>query len=434
MSRDRAAGEAPPTVRGRRGIRRIFARFRYSPSRRFALLLAAVAPVWLLSGSPAGTLLATGLTLIAVAAAIVDALTLPDAGSLDVRRTLPGSIGLGEQADIEYRITSRWGLPLDIGIHDLMPGGVDRAGGDTPDRPAAAPPSLPSWIGRVRVPAHGYASIRTAVTGRTRGVHPHGRVVLRVRGRLALVRRSLEYAPGGATAVVPSLVGIRRYRLLTVQRRLRDVGIRTLRRRGEGATFASLREYVEGDDPRRVDWKATARRGKLITREYSVEQGQTVVIAIDAGRIMTQLSDGVSRFEHALTSAVLLADVATRSGDHVSLLVFNDQVRAFVPAARGSLAVRRIREAVLPLAANMMEPDYAGAFRTLAARHRKRSLVVLYTDVIDARASRALIAHTARSARRHLPLVVALRNDELAGAAMPAPDGDASVFESAAAE
>jgi uncharacterized protein (DUF58 family) len=259
--------------------------------------------------------------------------------------------------------------------------------------------------------------------------------VLRVRGVLGLVQRSLEYALDATLAVVPSIAGVRRYRLLAIQHRLREAGIRAIRRRGEGASFASLREYVEGDDPRRMDWKATGRRGKLITREYSIEQGQTIVIAIDAGRMMTQLAGDVSRFEHALASATVLADVATRSGDHVALLVFNDEVRAFVPPARGGLALRRIRDAMVPLEPGMAEPDYAGAFRTLAARHRKRSLIVLFTDVIDPRASRALIAHTIRSTARHLPLVVALQNDELVAAAVPHPqDDDRSMFENAAAE
>jgi uncharacterized protein (DUF58 family) len=149
---------------------------------------------------------------------------------------------------------------------------------------------------------------------------------------------------------------------------------------------------------------------------------------------MTQLSDRVPRFEHALAAATVLADVATRSGDHVGLLVFDDVVRAFVPPAKGAFALRSMREAMVPLRATTTEPDYAGAFRTLAARHRRRSLLVLFTDVVDPSASRALIAHTMRSAARHLPLVVALQNDELMETAQPREGGAAAVYQSAAAE
>ena len=185
--------------------------------------------------------------------------------------------------------------------------------------------------------------------------------MLRVRGPLGLVQRSLRRMRRPPVAVVPSIAGVRRYRLLALQHRLREAGIRTIRRRGDGTSFANLREYVEGDDPRHIDWKASARRARLITREYAIEQGQTVIIAIDAGRMMTQLVGDTSRFEYALASATVLADVATRSGDHVALLVFNDEVRAFVPPAKGALALRRIREAMMPLTRPLVEPDYASA-------------------------------------------------------------------------
>jgi uncharacterized protein (DUF58 family) len=212
--------------------------------------------------------------------------------------------------------------------------------------------------------------------------------------------------------------------------------VRDARRRGEGRSFARLRDYVVGDDPRRIDWKATARRDALITREFTAEQGQTVMIAVDAGRLMTQLVDGGNaRFEYALSSALVLADVAAASGDQVGLIVFDDEVRAYVPPARGASALQRLRDALVPVQATMAEPDYASAFRTLAARHRRRSLLVLFTDVIDARASHSLIAHTTRGAARHLPLVVALRNDALVEAARPvaAPTARA-LYESSAAE
>lgn len=422
-----AGGAARVRPPGRRILRRLRAGLRYLPARRFAAVLAALSPVWLVSGSTAGLAAATVLTGLALMAGVADAMAIPRAVRLDVRRALPPSMGLGDATDGTYEILSAWPRPLHVEVHDALATGVERS--------ATIASKGARWlIGRAELPAHGRVRLRVGLTGRVRGEYALGPVVLRVDGPLGLMRRSHEYSPGGAIAVVPSIAGVRRYRLLAVQHRLRDAGVRTIRRRGSGTVFESLKEYVEGDDPRRMDWKASARRGKLITREYTVEQGQTVVIAIDAGRMMTQLAAGVPRFEHALASATVLADVATRSGDHVAMIVFNDEVRAFVPPGRGALALRRVREAMVPLSANMTEPDYAGAFRTLAARHRKRSLVVLYTDVVDPRASRSLIAHTVRSTARHLPVVVALQNDELVAAARPRGQDGITLFESAAAE
>jgi uncharacterized protein (DUF58 family) len=252
---------------------------------------------------------------------------------------------------------------------------------------------------------------------------------------LGLVERTLKYQLDDSILVAPSLAGVRRYRLLAVQRRLRDAGIRSVRMRGEGTSFASLRGYTVGDDPRHIDWKATAKRRTLITREYTVEQGQTVMILIDAGRMMTQQAGELTRFEHVLTAALTLADVAVSGGDRVGLMLFDDEVRAFIPPIRGRAALPPLRDALVPATARLVEPDYAAAFRTLSARHRKRSLLVLFSDVIDRRASAALIAHTAQAAARHLPLVVALRNDQLLAAAIPTGEQDVpAIYESAAAE
>jgi len=391
----------------------------FAPTRRLALLVALAAPVWLLSGTAVGFLAAVVATSLVVLLAAADLWRAPRRSALDVEREAPAVVGLGERAGAAYRLTSRWPRPLAVEVHELPPPGIART---------HPPPS-------VVVPAYGEATAPLELEGRERGTAELGTVVLRVGGALGLVDRLLRYPAPGTVTVAPSVAGVRRYRLLAVQHRLRDAGVRQLRRRGEGTSFASLREYAVGDEPRHIDWKATARRGRTMVREYTIEQGQTVIVAIDAGRLMTQLSDGVSRFEHALSAAMVLADVAVHSGDQVGLLLFDDEVRAWVPPARGRPALERLRAALVPARATMREPDYAAAFRTLATRHRKRALVVLFTDAVDVRASQALIAHTARSAARHLPLVVALRNDALHDAARPPADATAPrIYEAAAAE
>jgi len=445
---------------------------RFVPTRRLALVVALLAPVWLLSGDRAGLYVALGVTAALYVVAIAEALLIPGREQLSVRRELPPTVGIGEWAEARYELHSEWPRAARLELYDAMPRGVERrfastdegegAGGEPPVAPegetegevaAAGPaglaPTVPVLLPRdggaaaeaalrgmpVRLAAGGDASVPFRIAGRERGSHPLGPVVVRAGGPLGLVRRSLRFEPGDAVLVAPSMAGVRRYRLLALQHRLRDAGIRSIRRRGEGTSFANLREYAVGDDPRHIDWKATARRRKLVTREFTVEQGQTILIAVDAGRLMTQFSGPLPRFEYALSAALVLADVAVHSGDQVGLLLFDDEVRAFVPPARGRAALQRMRDALVPAAATMAEPDYAAAFRTLAERHRKRSLIVLFTDVIDVRASQAVIAHTTRGAVRHLPLVVALRNDALVAAASPAAHtASAPLFESAAAE
>jgi uncharacterized protein (DUF58 family) len=389
-----------------------------APTRRLAALLASTAPLWLLSGSDIGFAVALAATAAVALAVCIDLFLLPR--ELLLQRLAPATAGVGDRAEGAYRVRSHWPRAVRTTLHDRLPPAVERA-------PDAFAPLVLRPGEETTVPF--------TIAGRDRGLHALGPAALHVEGPLGLVVRTLRYELGDSVTVTPSIAAVRRYRLLALQHRLRDAGIRNIRRRGEGTTFARLREYVVGDDPRHVDWKATARRNTPIVREFTIEQGQTVMICVDAGRLMTQLSAGLPRFEHALSAALVLADVAAHSGDQVGLMVFDDQLRALVPPARGTGSLAAVRDALVPARATMAEPDYAMAFRTLATRHRKRSLVVLFTDVVDPRASQALIAHTTRSAARHLLIVVALRNDALADAAEPAGHTTSlGMFESAAAE
>lgn len=401
------------------GLRRAGPLLRFAPTPRLAAAVAASSVLWLVPG-PAGRW-AAGLAVVTVAAAAAfDWLRLPPQRFLGVARAAPAATGIGDRVEGAYLVESRWPHALTIELYDRVPAQVE--GG----------------VGRVTVALGpvGAASEPFAMTGVARGRAVLGDVGVRARTALGLMSVRYIVPLSDAMLITPSVSGVRRLRLLAMQHRLDTVGIRALRRRGEGRGFAGLRDYVVGDDPRDIDWKSTAHRARLTTREYTIERSQTVLTLIDAGRNMTQLAGRYTRFEHALSSALALTDVAVAAGDRVGTLVFDDEVRAFVPALQSRGALRRVRDAFVPLSPTLREPDYAAAFRFLAAHQRKRALVVFFTDVIDARASQALVAHVTRSAARHLALVVALRNDAVFEAARlrAAVGGEARVYEAAAAE
>jgi uncharacterized protein (DUF58 family) len=392
----------------------------FVPTRRLALAIAAASPLWLLSRWPIGGYAALAALLLIVAAALLDATLLPAAADVDVTRTLGPTIGVGDREEGTYQVSSRWGQPIRMMLHDELPAAL---------LTSASPPPAVALAPRAS------AELPFAVVGRARGERALGNVALRVRSPFGLVARTLRYEKDDRITVAPSLAGVRRFRWLAVHERLAAAGIRDARRRGEGRSFARLRDYAAGDDPRHIDWKATARRGHPITREFTIEQSQTVYLLIDAGRSMTQLAGAYPRFEYALSSALVLADVAVQAGDRVGLMAFDDQLRAFVPAQRGAGALRAIRGALVPIVPTLVEPDYAAAFRALALRQRKRALLVMLTDVIDARAARGLLAHLTRGASRHLAVVVALRNEALLRAsAFPANERPESFYAAAAAE
>jgi uncharacterized protein (DUF58 family) len=396
-------------------------RLRIVPLPRLAYVAAAMAVAWLLPAPSAGPALATAL-IILTSALVADFVMLPTRASLALGRHFPARAGLGEKLEGSYSVMSTWRFPVRMVLNDELPPSFAR-------ETALAPFVLPA-ASRFDLPAR--------VVPLSRGEHRLGRVALLSRSPLGLLSARDVFVPDDQVLIIPSIAHVRRFRLLAIQHRLQSAGIRVLRRRGDGRAFAGLRDYVPGDDPRHMDWKATARRAKHIVREYSVEQSQSVFTLIEAGRSMTQLAGEFSRFEHALSAALVLTDVAATTGDRVGALVFDDRIRSFVAAQRGRAALSAIRTALIPVRPTLTEPDYAAAFRHLATHQRRRALIVFFTDAIDVRASRALIAYVSRSAARHLVVVVALRNDALFEAALlggpSARQSDLAAFESAAAE
>jgi len=198
--------------------------------------------------------------------------------------------------------------------------------------------------------------------------------------------------------------------------------------------FESLREWGPGDDLRHIDWKATAHRGKVITRQYEAERRQHVLLVLDLGRLMTAEAAGVSRLDYVVQAALELAYTAVQHDDNVGVMAFADGVQHFVVPQRGRLALRRVLDVLARVQPKLVEPDYPGAFRYLAARNRKRALTVLFTDVIDRFASDALVANVASLRPRHLPLAVTLQNQELNAVAALRPAVAPDAFRKAAAE
>jgi uncharacterized protein (DUF58 family) len=387
------------------------------PTRRLATLVAASGLLWLIP-SLAGRVAAVAALLLIVIGAAVDYIVLPTPSDLEVARTLPDRMGLGDQYEIVYSVHSSASRGANVQLYDAIPSGIVAALAHTP---IALPPDRPM-------------ELRIEAIGEQRGRYIFGPVSLRLETRRGLIARIARFAAAAETTVVPSLSKVRRLRLLAIQNRLSDAGVRALKQRGEGTSFAGLRDYVPGDDPRLLDWKATARHSRLITREQSIERSQTVIAMIDCGRAMTQLAGRYARFEHVLSAALVLSDVAATSGDRVGLLAFDDDVRSFVPPQKGPAALRSLRTALSRLDATLTEPDYSSAFRVLALRQRRRALVIFFTDVIDTRAAQLFLTHAIRASRRHLLVVVAIQNEELIDAARPSRSGAAALYRSAAAE
>ncbi|MBI5543827.1 MAG: DUF58 domain-containing protein [Deltaproteobacteria bacterium] len=243
-----------------------------------------------------------------------------------------------------------------------------------------------------------------------RGKFHFGDLHLRSFGPLGLCAVERTVAAPLDVRVYPDMRGASRLLLATAARDLANLGLRRLRRDGAGSEFARLREYVQGDSMRDVDWKATARRRRPVTRVHETERSQTLILCVDAGRSMAARVDTLTKLDYAVNAALFLAFVAIRNGDRVGVVVFADGVRAFLPPEAGRRQYRRIVDALYGAEVALTFVDYQALFRELSSRARKRSLVAVFTDLLDEQQARSLVAPLHRMAHRHVPLCITLRD------------------------
>lgn len=281
-----------------------------------------------------------------------------------------------------------------------------------PEVVAATPPILTA-----RLPAQHSEELTYSVRPSQRGEFAWGAVQVRQRGPWGLAWHDWSIPQPQAVAVYPDLLGLRS---LSLKLTLQSAGsIRQSRRFGMGTEFAELRNYSQGDDPRLIDWKATARRAHtqdqspFLVRVLEPEQEQTLLILLDRGRLMTAQVQGLKRFDWALNAALSLATAGLHRGDRVGIAVFDREITTWIPPERGIEQLPRFIERLTPLQPVLLEPDYLSAVTTIVSRQTRRALVVLLTDLVDQTASGEVLSAMGRLAPRYLPFCVALRDPRM---------------------
>lgn len=205
-------------------------------------------------------------------------------------------------------------------------------------------------------------------------------------------------------------------------------------RRGEGREFESMRDYVRGDELRHISWTATARRAKLTTRQYQIERDQTILIAIDAGRLMTGRINDETKFDTAIHASLALMSMAARGGDNAGIVIFGRKVKKYLPPKRGVEHMDAVLEALHDLEPELIEPSYARAFQFISSTLKKRALVVILTDLVDKESSKELLSSLKLLRPRHLPLVVTIGDRDLNLTVSKVPEDLKEMFTQSAAE
>lgn len=382
--------------------------------RLVALAFAGAVPALLGAASPRFLWLALSYDLLLLALALLDR-RLAQRARVEVRRHPRGRVHVGVENRVVVRLKNLGGAAVRLSVKD------------------APPPEFEAKSARFDLTLGGHRQEERSygATPLQRGKFAFGDLYLRARGPLGLSAVQAVVPASLPVRVYPDMRGASRLLLSSAAHDLSSLGLRRIRRDGAGSEFARLRDYVQGDPLRDVDWKATARRARPVTRVHETERSQTVILCVDAGRTMAAKVDALTKLDYAVNAALFLAFVAIRNGDRVGVTVFADGVRAFLPPAAGRHQYRRIVDVLYSAQAALTFVDYGALFREISSRARKRSLVAVFTDLLDDEQARSLVAPLHRLARRHVPLCIALRDQALEDLSRARPEEVDEVYRQA---
>jgi uncharacterized protein (DUF58 family) len=385
----------------------------------YALLALGFVPLSFAWSSPGLRWLVLAYDLALVVVALLDARLSRLPAGVAIEREFAGRFHIGAATEVRVSVVNATARDVRLRVKDEYPPTMRLAGGRAAEMTVAAQTT---------------AALVYELVPPRRGRFEFGRIAVRHISRWRLAWRTTEAWHAESVKVYPNLRRAREAELKALGAQSLVASHRRTSWRGEGRDFESLREYVPGDELRHISWSATARRGKLTTRQYQIERDQTILIALDAGRLMTARIEDETKFDTGVHAALALMSAAQRGGDNAGIVVFGRRVRAYVPPARGREQTEAVLEALHAVEPELIEPSYTRAFEFVAANCKRRALVVVLTDLVDEEGSRELLASLKLLRPRHLPLVATIGDRDLRAAVRDTPESVRDLFMQSVAE
>jgi uncharacterized protein (DUF58 family) len=325
----------------------------------------------------------------------LDAFALHGTASPELVRDIPAVLPVGIEREVGLRLQTFTRRRLRCDVHDLHPGHWLSFG-------------LPR---QVTLTPHRELAMSYRITPAERGSYEFPGCQLRLYSPFGLWRQVRTLPVKQSIRAFPNFAPLAKFALFSSEQASRVVGAHLKRRRGEGTEFHQLREYRLGDSMRQIDWKATQRARKLISRDYQDEKNQQVLLLIDTGRRMLAKDDALSHFDHVLNASLVVSYLALRQGDAVGLMASGGASR-WLPPQRGLGTVDTLLDCVYDLQAQAVATDYLAAATQLSLRQPRRSLIMLITNVRDEDIEDLMVAVRLLQ-KRHLVCVASLREQAL---------------------
>ncbi len=412
-------------------------------TRRALLLLLLTAPLLALGTvAPLMIYVALGYLLLVVAMVFADRALSPKPNQFSLTRHNDSRLSLGANNRVVVRVTNNSSRTVRAIARDEFPPQF-RASKillDSSAQELVQVPSVPSFpfLLKPRVPINLVYHLNPP----RRGDYEFGDLNLRWWGVLGLMIRQARFPASEHVKVYPNLLDIRKYELQARKGMLQEIGLRQARMLGSGTEFERLREYQLDDEFRKIDWKATARRGKPVTREFETEKSQTIMCLLDAGRLMrppvndaaNESGHALAKIDYSVNAVLMLSYVAGLRGDRVGLLSFADEVTNYLAPRAGRGQFYKMLATLYAIESQPVESDYVRAFAYLGTKHKKRSLIVIFSDIATGIAADTLVKQIAPLSPRHLVLLVAISDPTVVQLARQMPRTSIGVYERAVAE
>jgi uncharacterized protein (DUF58 family) len=350
--------------------------------------------------------------------ALIDGWLLPAPRLIEATRSWISAATLGSVSEVELTVLQRGRRLLLCRMMDDLPAAFLQA---------------PQWLALTCYPGIP-ATLRYAFTPRQRGDHPAGKLYVRYRSPIGLLERWSATDLTQTVRIYPATRTAQEQNLFLARNRQLELQLRKQRQRGLGRDFETLRDYLDGDDLRDVCWKASARRGALITKQYQTERSQAVWLLIDAGRLLQARVGGHTKLDYATATALAMSQLALASGDRVGLLAYGRETQQLIAPGRGGGQLRRILDALALVRGEAAEADHLRATVTLNRLQPRRSLVLWLTDPAETSMQPEVAEGAAQLMRRHLVLFVAIEQRDLRQIAGMRPENQQQMFAGAAAQ
>ena len=387
------------------------------PRRRLVALYALggalfVGGIW----APALTLGGLAFNCLLTVAAILDYSRTVRPERIEVLREVSEVLSVGAPNPVTLRLMNRSPRPLRVEVADEPP---------EPSRVEGMPFTCELVPQREVEAAYHLRPLK-------RGPHRFPFVHFRYPSPCGLWTRTVKRPLPSEVRIYPDIRTVRRFDLLARRNRLSEMGLKLWRLKGREGEFERLREYRVGDEIRHIDWRATSKHRKLISREFTTERNQNVVILLDCGRSMLNETDGISHLDRGLNASIILSYIALGQGDNVALVAFSNRIERYAGPVRGKAAVQALIRQTYDLEARLEASDYALACEDLLRRQKKRALILLITYALDEQHLATIGRYLKSLTSSHLFLCVLLKDLPLAALAERVPETDLEAYQVAA--